>query len=318
MNFELRTLIVALASFAGTGLTLGAIVPWLAWRQQPAAAETRARRLARLRLWPAAAGVVMGLAATAAFLVFESRLPREAVSDLVIGFASIGAFLFVASVWRLGQLLVATRRTARGWFESAQPAVFDGIDIPANSVDTPFPIVAVIGLFRPTLVVARSVLAACTPAELQAILAHERSHIRRRDNLRRLAMMASPDVLSWLPVSARLFGAWNDATEEAADDDAARAQPQGHLHLASALVKVARLAEYAPAPPNVPASALYSGGGLEGRVKRLLDGAPLPAVRGIDTLRMLLICSVALAVVVAAAQLPGVHDWLETIVHTLP
>jgi hypothetical protein len=318
MNFELRTLIVALASFAGTGLIVGAIVPWLSWRTVPSAAETRARRLARLRLWPAASGVVTGLAAIAAFLVFESRLPRESVSDLVIGFALIGSLLFVASAWRLCRLLLATRRTARGWFESAEPIAFDGVDIPARSVDVSFPIVAVIGLFRPTLVVARSVLAKCTAEELRAVVAHERSHIGRRDNLRRLAMMAAPDVLSWLPVSARLFDRWNEATEEAADDEAGKAQADGRLHLASALVKVARLAEHAPAPLNVPASALYSGGSLESRVRRLLDGPARPVAPHVDAIKMLAVFSIAIAVIIAAAQLPGVHDWLETIVHTLP
>ena len=318
MNFEFRTVIVALACFAGAGLVIGALVPWFTWRTIAGAAETRARRLAHLRLWPAATGVVMGVAATAAFAVFESRLPRESVSDLVIGLAAIGLLLLIASVWRLYRLISTTHQAARSWFASAEDITFAGVEVPAKSVDTAFPIVAVIGLFKPTLVIARSVVAACTAGELRAILAHERSHISRWDNVRRLAMMATPDVLSWLPVSARLFSKWNEATEEAADDDAAREQKDGHLYLASALLKVARLAQDAPAPLNVPASALYSGGSLEGRVRRLLDGATVPVTRGIDTVKLLFVMALAVVVVVTAAQLPGVHDWLETLVHTLP
>ena len=269
MNFELRTVIVALAAFAGTGFVVGALVPWLAYRHTPVNAESRARRLARLRLWPAICGMVTGLASTAAFLTFESRRPREAVSDLIIGLSALGAMLFLAALWRLARLMWATHRIERRWAQSAQPTTFAGVDAPAKIVDESFPIVAVVGLFRPTLVVARSVLAVCTPEELRAILAHERSHIGRRDNLRRLAMTATPDLLSWLPASGRLFEVWNEATEEAADDEAALDHEDGRFNLASALVKVARLAAHSPTPLNLPASALYSGGGLENRVRRL-------------------------------------------------
>ena len=318
MNFELRTLIVALAAFAGTGLIVGALVPWLARRTAPVAAESRARRLTRLRLWPAASGAVMGLAATAAFLMFESRRPRESVSGLVIGLAAVGAALIVASAWRWVRLVMATREAARGWCASAEPVSLPGIAVPARTVDAAFPIVAVIGLFKPTLIIARSVLTSCTTDELRAILAHEQSHLNRRDNLRRLAMTATPDLLAWLPTSSRLFSAWCEATEEAADDDAASDQRDGRLHLASALVKVARLAANATTPATVPAAALYSGGSLEGRVRRLLDRSALPRARQFGTLKLLAALSFAVAVVVFAAQLPGVHDWIEAALHTLP
>lgn len=318
MNFALRTLIVSLASFAGTGLVVGALVPWLARRTPPAAAESRARRLARLRLWPAASGAVMGLAATVAFLMFESRRPRESVSGLIIGLAAVGAVLMIASAWRWYRLVHATHRAARGWFASAEPVALPGIDVPARTVDAAFPIVAVVGLFKPTLIIARSVLASCTTDELRAILAHEQSHLSRRDNLRRLAMTATPDLLAWLPTSARLFSAWCEATEEAADDDAAGSQQDGRLHLASALVKVARLAASATTPVSVPAAALYSGGSLEGRVRRLLDRYPLPRARQFGTVNLLVALSIAAAVIIVAAQMPSVHAWIETALHTLP
>ncbi len=151
--------------------------------------------------------------------------------------------------------------------------------MPALAVTAPFPIVAVLGLRRPTLVIARSVLAACTPDELRAILAHEQGHIDRRDNLRRLLLAVSPDVVAWLPASDRLFAEWSSAAEEAADDDAARAGAAGRLHLASALMKVARLATGHAAADVMPASALYCGHNLDGRVRRLLE-PPCAASRG--------------------------------------
>lgn len=316
MSFALRTLIVAFASFAAAGLVVGTIVPWLACRRGPAVAAERARRLARLRLLPAASGVVVALAATGAFLIFESRAPRESVSWIVIGFAACGAALVATSAWRWCLLSLATHRATRRWFATAERVQIDGMATPAVAVDTTFPIVAVVGLFKPTLVIARSVLASCSPDELRAILAHEQSHLNRRDNLRRLAMTATPDVLAWLPASARLFAAWCEATEEAADADAARVHDDGRLHLASALVKVARLATGSAAAPAVPAAALYTGENLDSRVRQLLAPPLTPVPRGFDAWNLLIL--LAIAIIVLAAQTPGVHGWLETAVHALP
>src|SRR5262249_45354693 len=145
--------------------------------------------------------------------------------------------------------------------------------VPAFVVNIGFPIVAVVGLFRPRLIVSRVVLDACGEAEMQAILAHEAWHLVRRDNIRRVLLSAAPDVLSWLPRAVRFSEEWQRASEEAADDAAARLGPAGRVHLAEALVRVARLA---PASGHVlscplPASALYRGESIERRVRRVLD-----------------------------------------------
>jgi Zn-dependent protease with chaperone function len=50
------------------------------------------------------------------------------------------------------------------------------------------------GLIRPRMLVSTGLAAALTPAEVRAVLAHERAHLRARDPLRLLA--------------ARLFVAW--------------------------------------------------------------------------------------------------------------
>jgi Zn-dependent protease with chaperone function len=116
----------------------------------------------------------------------------------------------------------ATRRLVRQWLVTAEAVSLPGISAPAFAVTSEFPIVAVIGWRRPRLIIARAVLASCSPDELRAVLAHEQGHIDRRDNMRRLLLSIAPDVLAWLPSSERLFIDWRDAAEEAADDDAAR------------------------------------------------------------------------------------------------
>jgi Zn-dependent protease with chaperone function len=138
----------------------------------------------------------------------------------------------------------------------------------AAVIDSAFPIVAIVGLVTPRLFVARSVLEACSAEELEAVLAHEEAHARQRDNLRRLALAGAPDLLGLWPAGRQLEGAWMRAAEFAADEAAADQWHRG-LHLASALVKVARLAT-TPSRP-LPASALYHDEPITERVQRLLD-----------------------------------------------
>jgi D-alanyl-D-alanine endopeptidase (penicillin-binding protein 7) len=209
-----------------------------------------------------------------------------------------------------------TRQLTREWLASAEPVALTGIKVPAVVITSSFPVVAVAGLRRPRLVIAKSVLASCTPEELQAILAHEQGHLDRHDNLGRLMLAVAPDVLAWLPASGRLFTAWCRATEEAADDDAARAGANGRLCLASALVKVARLASGPPAGSLMPASALYSGDSLDGRIRRLLEpraDAGEPRRHAVGTL--VAVASVAIA---SALALQGLYGVIETAIRVLP
>ena len=83
---------------------------------------------------------------------------------------------------------------------TAEPLILPGATIPAFAVATPFPIVAVVGLFRPRLVIARSVLESCTPDELATIVAHEQAHVAHHDNLARALFLLAPDVVAWLPL----------------------------------------------------------------------------------------------------------------------
>ena len=73
-----------------------------------------------------------------------------------------------------------------------------GLDVPAERIDSPFPIVALVGVLRPRLFVAATVLDSCTRQELQTVIAHEMAHARTLDNLRRLLLIAVPDPLAWL------------------------------------------------------------------------------------------------------------------------
>jgi Zn-dependent protease with chaperone function len=317
MSFSLRVVLVGAAAFAAIGLAVAIVVPFIASRLAVGAPRRRAHRLAVLRLIPAAAAAAAGLLAVASFLDFEPR-QDEYIGWMIPAIGLLGACLIAGAIVRCARVALATRRLTRDWLARGEPITLHGITVPALAITSDFPVVAVVGLRRPTLVIARSVLEACTPEELEAVLAHEQGHIDRHDNLRRLLMYAAPDALTWLPFPLRLETAWRAATEEAADDEAARTGDEGRVALASALLKVARLAT-GPRPAGfTPASALYCGENLDGRVRRLLqpfEGAGLsqPQRRRIRTAAAL-ICLIA----VSAVALRAVQALIELTIQTLP
>ena len=170
---------------------------------------------------------------------------------------------------------------------------------------------ALVGIVRPRLFVAAQVVEALTPVELQAVLAHETGHLEARDNLKRMALRFLP-TLGWRRLAASLEERWEAAAEAEADR---RTGPDSALDLASALLKVARLA-----PPGArlgaPVAAFHSGEGVAGRVQALLQSpsAPPPS-RSTARARLgalILGAGVALAV---AGLLPVIHGLNEVVIH---
>jgi len=314
MTFEARIAVIGLAAFASTGLLAACLVPFATRHIVTGAAVTRARRLAALRLLPSVAALAAGTLVTLSFVFFEPRQNGEEIGTVFPVFATLGAALLATALWRGAGVARATRTLLREWTVRPEPITLEGISIPVVAVDADFPIVAVAGVVRPRLIIARSVLASCSQEELRAVLAHEQGHIDRRDNLRRLLIASAPDVISWLPASGRMFAAWREATEEAADDAASQGGAEGRLRLAAALIKVAKLAP-GPAPAAIPTSALYCGERLEGRIRRLLEpfgGQHEPAATWRSRLTL------CLGVCASALVLEGLHTVIETAIHTLP
>jgi Zn-dependent protease with chaperone function len=287
---------------------------------EPAA---RARRLVVLRLLPSllasflVAGVVLP-----AFLVLE---PREGVEPVTAGlalFASFGALLLTGGPIRAFLSVRATRRLLKRWDRTARPIVIPGVVLPAFVVEEPFPIVTLAGWFRPRLLVARSVLSSCDERELAAILAHEAGHHERLDSWVRLLLRGCPDLLALLPWADRVERAWADAAEHDADERAAGTGPSRATDLASALVKVARLAGARPSPALANA-ALYRGENVAGRVARLLELDPERNTRAAGPRTLLLAASfLAVLVLIPAVASLGIHQHvhgaLEAVVSAFP
>jgi len=324
MTFWGLAAVVGFAAFAATSASVSAALV-LAWRAAAAPVDrlhpaARARLLLAARLLPSLASLVVVAAfVLPAFHRFEPRGQDETVGVTLGALAVIGAALVALALARAWRAARDTRRFLRVSARGARPLARDG-GLRASAVSGRFPLVAVVGLLRPRLLVADRVLSACTPRELDAILAHEASHLRSRDNLKRLAMRCAPDLLAFTATGAALERAWMEAAEEAADDCAARARDGGATDLALALVKVARMT---PAGPTValPATALYRGDSIERRVRRLLEAPPPQAVprwwraaRGLSVAAGVLVAAGALD----ARLLAGVQAAVELAVSRLP
>ena len=133
------------------------------------------------------------------------------------------------------------------------------------------------GFLRPRIYFSAELFRALTPAELEAAFEHELEHLRRRDPMRLASLRFLERALFWIPLARALADAAAEAIEFRADDAARRV---GHLNVAAAIVKAARLIQ-APAPAAVPSLGRIS---VNRRARRLM-GEPLPR-RRIPTVRL--------------------------------
>jgi Zn-dependent protease with chaperone function len=268
-----------------------------------------------MRLLPATASIgFVALVFLPSYWQYEPRELSEAFDLTLSALAIAAAALLVAAVTRgIGAWRAASRRT-RAWRRVSRPLSLDGTPMPAFAVDVATPVMALAGLFRPRLLITRGVLDALTEEELRASVAHELGHWRARDNLKRLAMRAAPDLL-WLTSAAGAIEArWASAAEHAADRRACGDQ-HARCALASALLKVARLTPLRT-PIAEPISTLVDGGDIASRIQRLLDDA-VPRARS-SRRWPIAIASVAAAIACYSPLLRIVHMTTEVVVHTLP
>ena len=272
-----------------------------------------------LRLCPAA---VAALFVAALFLPSYWKFePREFVEGFDVTLTSLAVVaLFVLAAGAARGILAwwSASRRAGTWMTTATPLPIDHAGIAAFRIDAPAPLMALVGVLRPRLLVARTLLDALTAEELAASVAHEVGHWRARDNLTRLAMRAAPDLLTTTSTARAIERRWTSASEHAADRRAAGDAP-ARCALASALVKAARLISLS-APTAEPICTLISGGEIASRVECLLDDGPPAAAGGRHSAWLAMAVAIPAVVLVAgyAPLLHLVHAATEVLVNRLP
>jgi Zn-dependent protease with chaperone function len=275
--YELIGISLALAALLALN-ALASLVADVAWRAvRPRAsrwrAETRAHFIFALRVFPPALAAAFAFALLVpAYVLTEPANTKETAGLKLLLIAAASAAGLLLAVWRVAGTMLATRRLAREWQRRAELIEVEGVSLPAYRIRHRFPVIAVVGVFRPRLFIASQVFDALSADEIAAALAHERSHVRSRDNFKRAALQASQDALLFAPLGRTLTRAWIGDCELAADESAAAESPNAALDLASAIIKISRLIP-AGARPLMPAGAHLLGedeDSLSRRVRNLL------------------------------------------------
>jgi Zn-dependent protease with chaperone function len=178
------------------------------------------------------------------------RAQRSVLGHLAVRAPVEGSALFIAA------------RAAR--VDPALLSVVDGLPSPAFTT----------GWLRPRIYLSSCLPERLSGPELEAVLAHEAEHVRRRDPLRLSVLRFVACTLFWLPAVRQLTEDLADEAEVRADDAAARDRP---LALATALVRLAQWLR--------PLPVAHGGVGfderdlLQRRVRRLTGEAVEPRSR---------------------------------------
>lgn len=319
----------------GAGLILHGIISLLSlalWRIFRARLDDAPPRMAAwllllLRMSPLAVTLaVLAAFVVPSFLEFEPRTTIEPLSFTLLSLAAVTAVILSGSLVRCASALLQSRRVMRAWLRSSQalPGKVDGIAV--HRCDMPAPIIAVMGM-RPTRIFASApVFEALSPDELQAALRHEAVHAHSFDILKKMFLQLAPTFLPGVDLLKPLSAHWSRVCELAADEQSVAGDAQRTLDLASALVKVARLANpILPGDPDLPtlSAALFQPRKeslLGYRVRRLLEISEHPDILTVGTgvdLRKLLLAAACLSALLLAAYpqvLSFTHELLEFLV----
>jgi Zn-dependent protease with chaperone function len=127
------------------------------------------------------------------------------------------------------------------------------------------------GALTPRVALSRGLFETASPEELDAVLAHERYHVRNLDPLKVMLARALPAAFFYLPALRRLRARYVAGRELAADRRAL--DSCGRRPLAGALYKVAR----GPAWPELSSAAAIGGPDLlDARIEQLETGDEPP------------------------------------------
>jgi Zn-dependent protease with chaperone function len=262
------TALLGLAWFAAVNV-LASVAAWIVGRSLTRRDAPAPLALLAVRLLPAVMASVF-----AAFVFAPGHIRLEpSDADESIGFA-IGALALTGlgivgrSVWRGLQVMAAARRVRR-WLH--RPIATSAGN--AWQVDG-FAGVSLAGVIRPRILVGSQARQLLTSDELEAAVAHEAAHRRAYDNVKRCVMFCAPDVFGWSTTAQRLEAQWRAAAESQADRRAVDGDSGRAVHLASALVKIARLGTTPRAALHSPVwSTFHEPSLLEVRVRQLVAGS---------------------------------------------
>jgi hypothetical protein len=266
MRLVLSAFILVMAWYAAVNIAASAAA-WMLTRWTARTRSLGPEGLLTLRLLP----TVLSAAVVALIILPGHLLYEPAESDEVFG-VLLWALVALTSALlaRSGTRLVAVARASVSLkrcativarrFASHELVEVSGL----NGV-------SLAGIFRPRILIGSSARAALTDAELEVAVAHELAHRTCWDNLKRCATFCAPDVFGLTAAARDLETQLRVRAEWRADALAVGGDETRATHLASALVKVARLSQPGAHPYASPVwSTFHETPMLEARVRRLV------------------------------------------------
>lgn len=307
MNSALILGIVLLATFALAALVLAGLVA-LAWLAGLRTARLTPADLLALRLFPVGGALLVVVTIVLpAFLSWEPYRDRESAGPLLLALAAFALLTLGHGIWRGWRAWAEARSLLQQCDGARRWMIENGQRV--QVVDVADPIVAVVGGWRPQVIAAESIVAACSRDEFRQVVAHEAAHVFARDNLKLLLLLACPDVLAWTALGPALSERWRSEAEFAADQCATGEDPHKRIALASALIKVARLFDTRQRARHALTMSVAVDN-VEGRVRQLL--APPHAVSG--TISKVLATFALLMPVLVLPLYAFVHELIEILV----
>ena len=308
MNFA-GTLCWVLAGVYGLANLLLSILIACAWRSGLERRRSTSGELLALRLLPCAGASLLTLTVVLpAFCLYEPRHDAEQTGPLLVMAALFALGAAGHGALRAWRAVSATRGLLRrcGPADRSSMMAGRGVDI----VDVPEPLVAVVGAWRPRILAAGCIRAACSEEEFRQVMAHEAAHVSAHDNAKLLLLLLCPDALAWMTAGTGLTERWRAAAELEADARASGSDPRRRVALASALIKVARLSSGAPRQSTLLGMPVAFDD-VQGRVRQLLSPPARPHKR--LPVRLLMACSLMI-VALGVPMYPIVQGLVESLV----
>ena len=225
-----------------------------------------------------------------------------AMQAVAVAPAHGGVALFSLTVaWALGAMSVLAfwfvrwRRVRRALRESKQADL--SFPIPVRRSDTLLE-PGIVGVLRPVLLLPAGIEQRLTSAQLQAVLAHEQCHVRRRDNLA-AALHMLVEVAFWFHPLVWWLGARLIAEREQACDEHVTRSGHEPGTYAEGILNVCQ--HYLES--RLPLVAGVSGADLRKRIEEIMKNAPVSRVGAIKKAVLAVATCASLLVPVAVGLL---------------
>jgi Zn-dependent protease with chaperone function len=307
-HYTLRLLCLCLACFFLVNAALGLATAFASRMVVQMVESMRPRSAAHflfaVRLLPFALGIGAVLAlCVPSYLWLEPQASSERIGWACLTFAVSGLAGWFGSIARIARAFTASVRFKRSWQKAGCEILLLEESPKAVIVEKDAPLLALVGLFRPRLIVSKALLRSLSLGELHLALLHENAHRVSHDNLKRLFLLLAPSPIPFVRMYSSLERCWAKFSEWAADDEAVRGDSHRALSLATALLRVARMGA-APSLSFLHTSLCAGDQDLSARVDRLLRVQPLPA-KTLGRARSLAVGSGLGIIVCTAALLAG-------------